>query len=61
MELAKDVAAGIFLKIEPLQNMVLIKVMQQLMQLFLIKLLFKNLLSQRIYCCINDNGYFKSK
>ena len=28
----KDVAAGIFLKIEPLQNMVLIKVMLQLMQ-----------------------------
>ena len=30
--ISKEVAAGIFLKIEPLQNMDLIKVMLQLMQ-----------------------------
>jgi DNA polymerase-3 subunit alpha len=60
--IAKDVAAGIFLKIEPFAEYGFQQKSCCCLCNYIISNGFlKNLLPQRVYCSINDNGYFKSK
>ena len=57
--ISKDVAAGIFLKIEPFAEYGFNKSHAAAYAIISYQTAYlKNILSKRVYCCINDNGYF---